>query len=25
MPDAEPTFTIEGFFYGLAKRSFQLG
>jgi 4,5-DOPA dioxygenase extradiol len=24
-PDAAPTFAIEGFFYGLAKRSFQLG
>jgi 4,5-DOPA dioxygenase extradiol len=24
-PDAEPTFTIDGFFYGLAKRSFQAG
>jgi len=24
-PDAEPDFVIDGFFYGLAKRSFQLG
>ena len=24
-PDAAPDFTIDGFFYGLAKRSFQLG
>jgi 4,5-DOPA dioxygenase extradiol len=24
-PDAPPEFAIDGFFYGLAKRSFQLG